>query len=261
MRPHKGKKSVGRTQTVRRGNCGWSSLGMVRQTCPDPCLVLKTRVCLRHGVDLFGRNVRKQLKCVFLSVCRAPSRLVETVVSNSLIFLTSHHLLWQTRFLFRIVLGLFISGPVSSPLTTSLSSALVCFFLSPPNIRIKCHTTWAPIPAGLFSQIFFVQVSFLCNLLTVSQRLSLFSNSAAARLPNGSHFPHRCRRCQCDGYLNFCHQDMEQVVLLSWRTDVACRWALLCTDTNYVTCARIKHFLLKDYCGLQIRILKFSRSV
>lgn len=128
MRPHKGKKSVGRTQTVRRGNCGWSSLGMVRQTCPDPCLVLKTRVCLRHGVDLFGRNVRKQLKCVFLSVCRAPSRLVETVVSNSLIFLTSHHLLWQTRFLFRIVLGLFISGPVSSPLTTSLSSALVCFF-------------------------------------------------------------------------------------------------------------------------------------
>lgn len=32
---------------------------------------------------------------------------------------------------------------------------------------------------------------------------------------------------------------------------MVCRWALLCTDANYVTCAGIKHFLLKDYCGLK----------
>lgn len=111
-------------------------------------------VCLRHGVDLFGRNVRKQLKCVFLSVCRAPLRLLETVVSNSLIFLTSHHLLWQTRFLFRIVLGLFISGPVSSPLTTSLSSALVCFFYPLQTFVLNIIQRGLPFQSDSFPKSF-----------------------------------------------------------------------------------------------------------
>lgn len=112
------------------GNCGWSSLGLVRQTCPDPCLVLKTRVCVRDmGLTCLG-GIRGSSWSVCLCVfCVCLQSSIETVgnSSNSLIFLTSCHLLWQTQVLFRFVVGLFISRPVSSLLTTSLSSALVFF--------------------------------------------------------------------------------------------------------------------------------------
>lgn len=224
MQPDKLQKGVGRTvaEAVLPGQTDMSwplSHSKNKSVC----------VCERRGLDLFGTNVRKQLKCVFVCVFVCLQSPLETVrnSSNSLIFLTSCHLLWQTRFLFRIVVGLFISGPVSSPLTTSLSSdSSACGFPTPPQIKkntyIKCHTMWSPIPAGILSQILFVQVSFLWNLLTISQRLSLFSNSAFVRLPKDSHFPYHSLAPNCalnvTGSLNFCRQDMEQVALLSWRT-------------------------------------------